>query len=638
MESETDRIETSRPLGLSLRDAVHLHEDIIRQLATFLDFQSLRQFRLLSREWNAACLPILMKRGTYNLSHKCHRNECEDLYKGATNYSSWKINHSVYESAELLHDNEMWGNVRSLTIHQRTPLSRKFHRWAWETIQTRCPNLQEITFIFEPIPNLQPETPNPYSERERKVHKDYKRAINEKPNASFPRISNLRNLTCVTFSGIYNKTTAYFAQHLLQACTPSLRRLYFCPIRQPRSDQPNVEALRIFKYLKQNPSLLKNLKSFGFNIEFYSANENEVLNPREILNSQLNFISFIQRRDYSPLQFNSENLTTLFWDSPFYRGDQLLPGVLTESIASSLVQLSLNGNVMNLFNRPQFTLHLVKISFPGFPRLRALKMGFLACRSLSVPKLVDSAPNLYVLEIKGEEGVPWRLQNDMSSFWRASEEKSVSNPEQPHLQLRIFCTDIPFDGLSTFERISSKFPNLEELRLGWVKEVDLDPFLIIVKSSHSKLQRLSWTLVKKEEMFTPDELFRHLLGVPELLPTLNVYSLGHEEGLFHNGYFEHSIIEDHDMKKSADILLRLLSNSNDDSCLRCINLLMNCLCCACQPTAEGESARNDCKKCYLHQFIRRHNLPIRIRSKREIEEMKEECKWNHRFASNWIYK
>jgi hypothetical protein len=44
----------------------HLNEDVLRHMVTFLDFQSIINFRLVSREWNAACLPILMKRGTYN--------------------------------------------------------------------------------------------------------------------------------------------------------------------------------------------------------------------------------------------------------------------------------------------------------------------------------------------------------------------------------------------------------------------------------------------------------------------------------------------------------------------------------------------------------------------------------------------
>jgi hypothetical protein len=65
---------------------------------------------------------------------------------------------------------------------------------------------------------------------------------------------------------------------------------------------------------------------------------------------------------------------------------------------------------------------------------------------------------------------------------------------------------------------------------------------------------------------------------------------------------------------------------------------MICLTCDCDLTEEEESAQNDCKACYLHQFIRRHNLPIRIHSGREIEEMKVKYRWDHRFGSCWIYK
>jgi hypothetical protein len=632
MESEaSDSVAIPRAVGM-LRDVPRLHEDILRHMVTFLDFQSIRQFRLVCHEWNAACLPILMKRGYYNLTQRRHgRDECAELYRGAKHYSSWKISHSVYKSSEILHDNGMWQNVKSLAIHQQTPLSREFHSWAWETIQTRCPNLQELTVIFEPTPNSQPE---------RKVCKDYMRATMGKPNASFPKISNLGNLASIKFKGIYNKTTAYFAEYLLQACT-NLRHLHFCQIGQPINVQPDVEAFKIFKYLKRNPSLLKNLQSFGFTIGFYSADENEDEQPVlcRMLSNQLKFTKFIQRKNYSSLQFNSDTLTKFFWDSPFHKNGVLLRGVLTPSIAASLLQLCLYGKVINLDNRADIGVDSVKISFPDFPRLRALKLGYFAARSLSVPKLVDCAPNLSVLELKQEKEVgPWGNRNEMRSLWRASGKRLVSNPKQQHLQLRIFCTDIPFHGLSTLGMILSKFPNLEELRLGRVKKVDPDPFLDILKSCHSKLQRLSWTLVKGAEMFTLDELICHLIRVPELLPTLNNYSLGHDEDLFHNDEWEDDSIVQEGVHKSAKLLLNLLPNSNNNSCLRCILLLVKCLNCDCKPTAEGESDRNDCRKCFLHQFIRRHNLPIRIPSEREMKEMKKKYNWDHRFASCWIYK
>jgi hypothetical protein len=137
----------------------------------------------------------------------------------------------------------------------------------------------------------------------------------------------------------------------------------------------------------------------------------------------------------------------------------LLPGVLTPSVASSLVQLCLNSRVENLGETANhdYTQSAIKISFPNFPRLRTLKLGLFACPSLSVPELVDSAPNLQVLEIKGLRGIP----NADKLYWRASSTASYPNPR--HTQLRIFSTDIPFQGLSTLEMVSSKFPNLVEL-------------------------------------------------------------------------------------------------------------------------------------------------------------------------------
>jgi hypothetical protein len=240
MESEADKSVT-----IPSPDELILPVELLRHIATLLDFQSLRQFRLVSPQWNAVGLPILMKRGHYNLSHpSCLEIDRPDLIKGAIKYSSWKISHSVYESAELLHDHQIWQNVRSLSIQQPIPLTREFHRWAWQTIGTRCPNLQELTFMFESVHNS--------AEVDSEVESDYEAAIKGLPNGSFPKISNLTSLASVHFKGIHDNTTAYFAQHLLQACTTSLRHLYFCPIGETRhKNVDGGEEYRIFDYLKQ---------------------------------------------------------------------------------------------------------------------------------------------------------------------------------------------------------------------------------------------------------------------------------------------------------------------------------------------------------------------------------------------------
>jgi hypothetical protein len=621
MESEANKtLTTIIPIPDNVIPTPRLNSDLIRHIATFLDFQSLRLFRLVSPEWNAASLAILMKRGTYNLTHKCYGSERADLYRGANHYSSWKISHSVFESAELLHDKQRWGNVRSLTIHQLTPLSKEFHRWAWETIQSRCPNLQELTLIFESIC---------YSQPERKVYRDYKRAINEKPNASFPKISNLRNLTCVTFRGICDKTTAYFAQNLLQACTTNLRQLYFCPIGETRhKNVDGGEEYRIFDYLKQNPRLLSNLQSFGFYVGggSYPATGNiDYIVLHNILYKESAFTKFIKANNVASLpsfQF-SQNLQSLFWDSPFHLNGQLLPGFLTPSVSSSLVQLSLNGRVESVGegvdNDKETVKSPIKISFPNFPRLRALKLGLFAARSLSVPELVDSAPNLSVLELRGLNRKLSIKVNRMSGLWRGSEEGSVPSQKE-HLQLRTFCTNIPFkDGLSTLQMISSKFPNLVELRLGRVRGVELDSFLSFVQSHHPELQRLSWTF--EGELSLP-ELLRHVTRVPKQLPALISYSFGYE-----------SVIESDQcsmeyLEKSSNSLLSLLSSSS-----LLINLHIKFDNCRCE-SEEEESVRDvDCKPCYLREFIRKHNLLIRIPSTLEIVEIENKCMRNDRFAN-----
>jgi hypothetical protein len=162
----------------------------------------------------------------------------------------------------------------------------------------------------------------------------------------------------------------------------------------------------------------------------------------------------------------------------------------------------LNGKAENLEESVYCAPYPIQIAFPNFPRLGALKLGPYTCKSLSVPELVDSAPNLDVLDMRGIKGL-FAPRNDMNSFWRGSDKGSVSNPQ--HLKLRIFCTDIPFYGSSALEVISTKFPNLVELQLGRFRNFGFDPFLSILNSNLPELQRSSWAF--SEETFRLDVCF-----------------------------------------------------------------------------------------------------------------------------------
>jgi hypothetical protein len=615
MEFEVNRIVVPRPDDV-IPDP-RLPEEILRHIATFLHFQSLPQFRLVSREWNVAGLPILMKRGHYNLTHSTHGNERQDLLGAAKHYSSWKVSRSVYESSEILQDNQMLQNVKSLTIHQRILLSSGFHIWSWETIQSRGPNLQELTVIFQSLSN---------SKGKRKVLSDYEKAIQGLPNACFPKISNLRNLASVNFKGICDETTAYFAQNLLQACK-NLRHLCLFPILLPT--ESDIGAFGILEYLL---CLTKNLQSFAFNVGKYCAEENEEESvPFRFDRDQCEFTKFKAVKTPSvPFQF-SENLQSLFWDLSFYFHDQFLPGVLNPSVSSSIVQLCLTGKVGKLGRVADVDAPFpIKLSFPSFPRLRALKVGLHTAHCLSVPELVDSAPNLYVLGMKGLRRVYTVPRNELrSSLWQGTHMESVSHPKR-HFQLRIFCTDVPCTNLTTIGDILTKFPNLVELRLGIVEGVALDQFLNFVQSNTPKLQRLNWS---SSETFTLEELFCHLIRLPEQLSALNNYSVGWEGCHFRdceNVLWPDSI---QDIKEVANILLSLPSRS--DSAI-VINLLLKSSSCDC--ITKYEIRGFNCMQCYFHQFIRRQDLPIRIPSKREIRGMREKYDWDHRFASFWIYK
>jgi hypothetical protein len=70
-----------------------------------------------------------------------------------------------------------------------------------------------------------------------------------------------------------------------------------------------------------------------------------------------------------------------------------------------------------------------------------------------------------------------------------------------------------------------------------------------------------------------------------------------------------------------------------------INLLIPNLTCPNHCNPEERSALDvNCSECYLHQFIRRHNLPIQIHSARKIEEMELKYEKNDHFATFFVYK
>jgi hypothetical protein len=119
-----------------------------------------------------------------------------------------------------------------------------------------------------------------------------------------------------------------------------------------------------------------------------------------------------------------------------------------------------------------------------------------------------------------------------------------------------------------------------------------------------------------------DDILHHVTRLPELLPNLQSNSLGHVRSYRDIRW----PISMEVVQNSANLLLSLPTMSESFLVIHLLLKFLNCHYC----NPEEESV--NCKQCYLHQFIRKHNLPIRIASRREIAET--ERKWNHRFASN----
>jgi hypothetical protein len=169
----------------------------------------------------------------------------------------------------------------------------------------------------------------------------------------------------LTFQGVERSLTAYFASHLINFCC-NLQALSFKDATHSyRSGSYSFSLLE--HLMKVNDSVVRKLESFSFKIERSDAS----VDPES--RCQPSYIAmdteFIRSLQHLMIPFG-KHLKSLVWDVPFAKINsktyELLPGILSNSVASSLVKLQLNTAVFDLngntssYDQPK----LILISFP----------------------------------------------------------------------------------------------------------------------------------------------------------------------------------------------------------------------------------------------------------------------------------
>jgi hypothetical protein len=613
-----------------------LNDDVLHHLISFLDFPSLKKFRLVCTRWATLALPHLNSRGYFRIAPGyLNNNNADDdttysyynldLEAASSEYSSLKFELTYLLAAYPMQINQpdVWKHVKSL--HITVPLTRERILWICKLISSLCsPNLSDLTINFSRDDDEHSSS--------KQVDWDYNLALNNRPNVSFPTLPEYPHLESLTFEGIYTPSTSYFACHLISSSS-NLQHLSFKRCTHSGCLQYGSFSFPLFQHLMRvNKNSLRNLESFKLTMQNEEqidesdliSVDTDTLQEPIYSDNHIQLIRTLRHIQDFQLSFG-KNLKSLVWHVPFAAREnkldsfQLLPGILSKSVASSLVKLQLNSAVYLLNRKRSFDgPTVIPISFPCFHNLRELSVGNHTASTLSLSDFVNSAPNLCKLVISGP-GLQTEeiLQKSgrirmLRMCWRLTINNSNLNQQQ-HNQLRVFETDMSIGEKSTLSKIFKKFPNLEQVKVGEVSGTCMKHFLKFIRASKlTKLKRLNYAYENKT--LTMRELFAHIAKVPKLLPNLDYYFLKRD-----NGFVREPEAKLKELLTST-LLLKRISSSGGGGVPNIILNIRKFVCL--HKDKDSEICPQNCQQFKIHRFIRKHQLPIQIRA---IEEYEGPC-------------
>jgi hypothetical protein len=528
---------------ISSCSSVHiLNDDVLHHLLSFLDFPSVKEFRLVCTHWAQLAIPHLNRRGYFNIAPGYRNNDNADddtsdsysysnldLKEATSEYSSLKFELGYLLAAHPMQINEVevWKHVKSL--HITVPLTRERILWIHKLISSLCsPNLSQLTLNFS-----QDDDEHSTSKQ---IDSDYNLALNNTANVSFPSYLEYPHLKSLTFEGIYTPSTSYFACHLISSCC-NLQHLSFIRCTHSGCLQYGSYSFPLFEHLMGvDKNSLRKLESFKWTMQnedqidesdLISVDTDTLQEPIYSAN-HMELIRTLSHIEDFQLSFG-KNLKSLLWQVPFARENkpgsfQLLPGILSKSVASSLVKLQFNCAVYLLNRTGSFDSTVIPISFPCFDNLRELSLGNHTASTLSLSDFVDAAPNLKKLVISGPGLQTEKILQKYGriQMLRMCWQTTIhSNLNQQHTKLQEFKTDMSIGETSTLHKIFSKFPNLEQIEVGRVSGMSMKDFLESVRSS--QLTNLRRLVCACDKALTMRKLSAHVAAIPTLLPNLEYF-------------------------------------------------------------------------------------------------------------------
>jgi hypothetical protein len=607
--------------------SVHiLNDDVLHYLISFLDFPSLKKFRLVCSRWSLLALPHLNSRGYFCIAQGYRKNAADhylssnlDLEAASSKYSSLKFELTYLLSAHPMQINQpdVWKQLKSL--HITVPLTRERILWMHKLISSLCfPNLSQLTVNFSHDDDRHSAS--------KQVDSDYNLAIQNTPNLSFPTLPEFPHLKSLTFQGIYTPSTFLFASHIISSSS-NLQHLSFERCILSRCPEGGSYCLPPFEHLMRvNKNSFRKLESFKLMQDLGVSVDTHP--PQDPINSEI-YAAFLRTlcnlQEPFHLPFIGKHTKSLVWPIPFAVREneqdnfQLLPGILSKSIASSLVKLRLKSAVSVLnptcyYDGPK----VIPISFPSFHSLCVLSLENQTANSLCLSDFVDAAPNLYKLTISGPGGgsTEQELNNSgsiqmLKLFWRTTTTNNPSNLSQKqHNRLREFETDLPIGGTSTLSKIFKKFPNLEQVKVGDVLGTSLKDFLKFIRYSQlTKLKRLIYAY--EDKTLRMRELFAHIAQVPKCLPNLDYYFLKR-----YKGFVREPEAKLQELLSSTLLLTRIPSPGGGGV----PNIILHVRKFVClHKDTDLEVCPHNCQQFKIHRFIQKHQLPIQIRAIEEHE-------------------
>jgi hypothetical protein len=520
--------------------------NVLEKVFEYLDISSLKSCREVNKQWEVKAREVMMRKCELDVSAWRSINIARMEY-----FHSWKLDLNSTERNE-----DFWSSVLQNWGLQVTYLRVLGITTGWTTIirgalETWCPHLKEIRLSSGP----EIHCPQEFLELQAVCQNLDRTETVEDFNQVLANNTQLRIIQPFSTLGSIDTVTMEWSHdyHRMPACLPivifmivkacpRLKHLFLLDLEPSLMDNCLEDSrFGILLHLARHPSISKRLETFVWRMK--SIQNLDMAWRREV---ETQIVRFVTGNPNSPrIQFGT-SLKTLHWDILHIdrNGGPLLPGTLNPSVAGKLKTLSTSRIIMdasrvmhlqraeflmdaearrrwinlNLLRAPALTLY-----HPTLHNLRELSVSIETCKSIRLDRLVDAVPGIQRLAIR--ESFSARLPED--DFVLTQMIAPVDTELQQHRSLRILNFNVRLTSAAVVEKIAQKFPNLEELRLGYTG-ISHGLFDLSQRTLVDFLMGLHY--LKRFDLRIPDNLdmvylIEHIANAQERLPWIETYNL-----------------------------------------------------------------------------------------------------------------